>query len=133
VPRGSSNLKYRRRWIAALLALVLVVSQAVAAAHACPITDRSIPFTINAANVIDAMPHCGEAPGDRDSNALACATHCLPERVVHADAPTAPLASQPALFVRLVDLPISSISTSTALASSVTAPPPRLRFSRLLI
>jgi hypothetical protein len=126
-------LRRRRPWIAALLMLALVFSQALAAAYACPLGSQATD-AIDAA-AVDAMPDCDGAPYDTVSAGNLCETHCLPGRQAQqADAPLPPLAAQPPLVVR-VRLDLASIGDGIAArpAPATAAPPPRLRFSRLLI
>jgi hypothetical protein len=126
-------LRRNRPWIAVLLAFVLVFAQALTAAYACPILDASQRSA--AANDTDAMaPDCADMPAEPDATANLCEAHCLPgQQTAQADPPSASIAPQPALIVRLADAPRRFSDTGASLAPISTAPPPRLRFSRLLI
>ena len=113
--------------------LALVFSQALVAAYACPLGSQ--PTEAIFAPVADAMPDCDGMPNDAVSPGNLCETHCLPgQQVQQADAPTPPLATQPPLVVR-VRSHLAEIGDGIAArpAPATAAPPPRLRFSRLLI
>jgi hypothetical protein len=124
-----------RSCMALLAILGLLFAQFVTAAHACTIDlSASLPATIVATAVDEAMPSdC--AGGVSRANANVCESHCTHGQQIDAqsDAPTAAIALQPALTVR-VSLPIvrRSFDTITLHARS-TAPSLSLLFSRFLI
>lgn len=112
--------------------LTLVFSQALVAAYACPLGSQAEAIV---APVADAMPDCDGMPNDMVSPGNLCETHCLPaQQIRQGDAPTPPLAAQPPLVVRMrSDLAEIRDGFATRPAFATAAPPPSLRFSRLLI
>src|SRR5690349_4177765 len=83
----ASPLRRRRPWIAALLMLALVFSQAVVAAYACPLGSAAAFDAIDVVRVAEAMPDCDGMPRDAVPPANLCETHCLPgQQVQQADA-----------------------------------------------
>ena len=119
-------------WIAALLTLALVFSQALVAAHACPVAEPSAVTALHAHAAV-SMPDCAGMPETADPKGNVCESHCLTgQHVQHNDAPSAPVAPLPALTVR-VDAPhVVTVDAFTDVHPRAT-PPPRLRFSRFLI
>ena len=113
--------------------LAMVFSQALAAAHACPL--GSPATTAIVAAVAETMPNCDGMPKDPVSSGNLCETHCLPgQQVQQADVPVPALAAQPPLLVRpRFDLTEIRDGIAARPAPATAAPPPRLRFSRLLI
>lgn len=128
-------MRRRRPWIAALLMIALAFSQALVAAYACPLGSRATSDVIDVAHAAEAMPDCDGMPDDALSAANLCETHCLPgQQVQQADAPTPPLAAQAPLLVRVrSELAVIGDGIPAGQAPATAAPPPRLRFSRLLI
>ena len=115
--------------------LALVFSQAVVAAYACPLGGRATTDAIGVGHVAESMPDCDGMPDDAVSPGNLCETHCLPgQQVQPSDVPTPPLAAQPPLVVRVrFELAANGDGISAQPAPPSAAPPPRLRFSRLLI
>ena len=120
----------RRHWIATLLMFVLVFAQAITAAHACPIFAASSSEHLAQAASVD----CATMAKLAGSTVNACELHCFATQVdAPGDAPTTLLAPQPALMVRVVDSVATEFDATSALSSICAAPPPLIRFSRLLI
>ena len=115
--------------------LALVFSQALVVAYACPFGSPMATDAIDVVLVTEAMPDCDGAPAHGVSSGNLCETHCLPaQQVQQADAPTPPLAAQPPLIVRVrSELAAIVEGVPARPAPATAAPPPRLRFSRLLI
>jgi len=115
--------------------LALVFSQAVVAAYACPLGSAAAFDAIDVVRVAEAMPDCDGMPRDAVPPANLCETHCLPgQQVQQADAAIPPLAVQPPLVVReRSELAAIADGIPARQAPATAAPPPRLRFSRLLI
>ena len=114
--------------------LALVFSQALAAAHGCPLGSPAASDAIDVARVADAMPDCDGMPDGAVPPANLCETHCLPgQQLEQVEVPTPPLAAQPPLIVR-DRFELAAIADGIpARPAPATAAPPRLRFSRLLI
>jgi hypothetical protein len=127
-------LRRRFKWIAALLTIALVFSQGLVAAHACTVGNPVATQMPGTASAVDRMPDCAGTDHEAPPPANLCETHCLPaQQAQQADVPTAPIAPLPALIVQV---PVLLIGPSRVFADVVppsAAPPPRLRFSRLLI
>ena len=119
-------------WIAALLTLALVFSQALVAAHACPVADFDAVTTLHG-HAAASMPDCSGMPDSGDPIANVCESHCLTgQHAQAADAPYPPLAPLPALTVRTDAPRVTAVDAFTDV-HPLAAPPPRLRFSRFLI
>ena len=135
IVKGGSSLRRRRPWIAAFLTLALAFSQALVAAYACPLGSPTASDAIDVARVAEAMPDCDGVVAHTVAPGNLCETHCLPgQQVQQADAPTPPLAAQPPLIVR-VRSELAAIREAILAREipATAAPPPRLRFGRLLI
>jgi hypothetical protein len=115
--------------------LALVFSQAVAAAYACPLGGQATMDAIGSGHGAEAMPDCDGMPDDAVPRANLCETHCLTgQQVQPSDAPTPPLAALPPLVVRVrFELAANGDGICAQPAPPTAAPPPRLRFGRLLI
>ena len=115
---------------------VLAFAQVATAAHACTILNPSSHLPAKVAQLDQAMPaDCAGMAKQSNSTVNVCESHCfaIPQIDAQADAPVASAAAQPALTVRLLD-PFVSVPTSASVLSPISAaPPPLLRFSRLLI
>ena len=113
--------------------VALVFSQALVAAYACPLGSQATDAVV--ARVAEAMPDCDGMPDDAASSGNLCEAHCLPAQQIQlADAPLPPLAAQPPLIVRVrSDLAEICDGIPAQQAPATATPPPRLRFSRLLI
>ncbi len=125
-----------RRFIAALLMLVLAFAQAVTAAHACPVLDPASPSPAQAAQSEATMlADCPEMAKRANSTVNVCVSHCFADQQVdaQADAPAALVAPQPALVVDLTDPYVPTLATALSLLPVIAAPPAQLRFARFLI
>ena len=126
----------RRPWIATLLMSVLVFAQVATAAHACAILNPSSHPPAQIAQPDQAMlADCAGMAKEANSTVNVCESHCfaIPQIDAQADVPVASSAVQPALTVRLVDPFVSLPTSASALSPISAAPPPLLRFRRLLI
>jgi hypothetical protein len=136
-PRGiiraeAACLRRHATWIAALLTLALVFSQALVAAHACPVADPAAVNTLHG-HAAASIPDCSGMPDGGDPNANVCESHCLTgQHAQPADTPYPPLAPLPALTVRTNAPQVTPVHAFTDVHPRA-APPPRLRFSRFLI
>ena len=89
-----------------------------------------------ATQVDAAMPaDCQEMAKQGNSSANTCWAHCYAGPQVDADdyAPAPLVAPQTALLVRLADPGLPNLVPAQWLLPFIAAPPPQLRFSRLLI
>ncbi len=113
--------------------LALVFSQALVAAYACPLGSRATDAIV--VPVAEAMPDCDGMPNEAVLPGNLCETHCLPgQQLQQADAPIPPLAAQTPLVVRRrSDLWEIRDGIPARPAPATAAPPPHVRFSRLLI
>ena len=113
--------------------LALVFSQAVVAAYACPLGSQATAAIV--APVADAMPGCDGMPTAVVAPGNLCETHCLSaQQVQQADSPLPPLSARCPLIVRgQSDLAEIRDGMAARPVPATAAPPPRLRFSRLLI
>jgi hypothetical protein len=87
-----------------------------------------------AAGALPMHADCAGMANQPHSTANVCIAHCAgnDQSNANADVPTAAIAPQPALNVRLsVDYVLARSAVS--LVSPTAAPPPHLRFARLLI
>jgi hypothetical protein len=129
------RLKRRRLWVAALVTWSLVYAQAATAAHACAMLASASPAQAMQTSAQPMPPGCPEMAKRSGSTANVCQSHCLAGQHVYgqADVPSASIAPQVPLTVRLADEFIPARFTTSSLAPLATAPPPQLRFSRFLI
>jgi hypothetical protein len=123
-----------RPWLVTLLALLLGMSQVLAAAHACSL-GGAIPLDNLAASALAvAMPaDCPEAEDSPVPQGNVCETHCLAaDQSSQGVSPVMAFASHPPLVVD-VPAPLQAQSAATFQVSPYGgAPPPELRFARLL-
>ena len=130
-------MRRRRQWIVALLIVGLAYAQVVTAAHACTMLAPGSQVPAQASVPADqAMPaDCPEMAKQFDSSLNVCLSHCdFGQQVdVHTDVPTAAIAPQVALTIRLAVSHVCTNVDGTTLLASLAAPPPQLLFSRFLI
>jgi len=131
---GTCFMRRRRQWIAGLLTFLLAFAGIIAAAHGCALQQWALQ-PVTAAAAFESMPDCADmARHDAQSN--ACESHCVGghQANAQAEAPTASLALQPALRVQVAMHRLLPASASREPPAAVSAaPPPHLRFTRLLI
>jgi hypothetical protein len=121
-------------WIAALLTLALLFSQGLVAAYACTIGDGPAARLSGKVRMVEHMPNCSGMDDEQPAPANLCQSHCLPAQPAQQlDAPTAPIAPQPALIVQMATSVAVALHAPTDVFPAAAAPPPRLRFGRLLI
>ena len=118
-------------WIAALLMLALLFTQGLVAAHACTMGDR--PATPSG-QAMEPMPNCSGMDDEQPPPPNLCEAHCLQAPPAQPfDAPTAPIIVQPPLIVQVAAPASVALRAPIGVVPAAAAPPPRLRFSRLLI
>ena len=125
-----------RLGIAAFEMWGLAFSQAAIAAHACALLSPSgLPAQTAASHVQPMHTDCAGMANQSHSTLNVCLSHCngSDQSSANADIPTAAVAPQPALSVRLSTVCVTSRAALWSLALPAKAPPPRLRFSRFLI
>jgi hypothetical protein len=116
--------------------LGVVFAQAVTVAHACTLAVPGSAPTQSASMVDATMPSdCAAMAKRGTTNGNVCDAHCAygQQIDVQPDVPTAAIAPQPALTVRIVWSMVCTLHESTALDARSTAPPVSLLFSRFLI
>ena len=126
----------RRRWlIAAVMMWSLAFAQAVVAAHACSMLISVLPGQATAASAQPMPPGCKGMAAQSNATLNVCESHCFAGQQVngHADIPSASIAPQIALTVRVTEVFVPTYFTASSLAPLAAAPPPQLRFSRFLI
>ena len=132
-------IRWRRRWVAGLVAIGLLFAQIVTVAHACTLV---VPASQAVASVEpaddDAMPSdCPTMAKRVAANAKVCDSHCAygQQIDVQPDAPVAAIAPHPALTirVRVVSSIVERALATIFLHARSTAPPVSLLFSRFLI
>ena len=131
-----SMIMRRRAWIATLLMSVLAFAQVATAAHACVILNPSSHPPAQIAQLDQAMPaDCADMAKQAGSTVNVCESHCFAGHPVtaQADAPVAVAAPQLPLTVRVVDPFVAVPALVSAPWAISAAPPPLLRFGRLLI
>jgi hypothetical protein len=128
-------MRRRRLWIAAVVMWSLVFAQAATAAHACAMLGSALPERATPASTQPMPPGCAEMAKRSGSTTNVCQSHCLAGQHVYgqADIPSASIAPQVALTVRVANEYIPAHFTTSSLAPLATAPPAQLRFSRFLI
>jgi len=129
------RLKRRRLWVAALVMWSLAFAEAATAAHACAMLASAPPGQAMQASTQPMPPGCPEMAKRSGSTPNVCQLHCLAGQHVYGqvDVPSASIAPQVALTVRVADEYIPAHITTSSLAPLATAPPPQLLFSRFLI
>lgn len=116
---------------------VLVFAQGVTAAHVCSILAPA-PQGLAQAGTPDAQVMPADCPAmakeSEGATANVCSSHCVFGQQVdaRADAPTAAIAPQVSLKIRLVG-PSGAANAENALLAAPGAVVPRLLFSRFLI
>jgi hypothetical protein len=129
-------MRRHRTWIVAIVMWCLAFAQAATAAHACSMLAIPSPSKVQTVKPptqpMDAA--CTGMASQSDSTVNLCASHCVgnDQSNANADVPTAAIAPQPALNVRL-SVDCVRARSSTSLVSPTAAPPPHLRFARFLI
>jgi hypothetical protein len=127
-------LRRRAPWIAVLLTIALLFSQGLVAAYACTIGDGPAARLSGKVRMVEHMPNCSGMDDEQPAPANLCQSHCLPAQPAQQlDTPTAPIALQPALIVQMATSVAVALHAPTDVVPAAAAPPPRLRFSRLLI
>jgi hypothetical protein len=123
-------LRRYRRLLAAALACVLAFAGVVTAAHACALVGVP-PDAVAAA---EPMPDCAEAAPAADPAASTCEAHCVAGQSLEAQshAPVALATPQPALRIEVVHGPVHATLARANLRPLEAAPPPLVRFARLL-
>lgn len=131
----SSIVRRRRVYIVALVIWSLAFAQAAVAAHACAMLSLTSPAQVAQTNTPPMPPGCAEMAKRSGSTTNLCQSHCLAGQHVYGqlDIPTASVAPQPSLAVRITEAWASVNFTASSFAPLATAPPSRLRFSRFLI
>jgi len=136
IAMGTYFRRRRRQWIAGLLTFLVAFAGVIAAAHGCALQQLALqPVTAGAAFDSALMPDCADM-ARHDAQANACESHCVggQQANAHAEAPTASLALQPALRIQVAMHRLLPASASREPPAAVSAaPPPHLRFTRLLI
>jgi hypothetical protein len=112
----------------------MAFASVVAAAHACTFRDVMTHGFADAASTGTNMPNCDDVPASAGADANVCAFHCVSGNLLDVPSVAALSVAPSALRVDAPD-PLSGARTArpyevTALAA---APPPLLRFARLLI
>src|SRR5206468_2161853 len=127
----------------------VIAAQSAMAVHACSLALSGLPMSppsevvVTASEVVVTASEDGLSGGSgngagvpiqgEDPVAL-CHFHCKgdPQIDAHADAPTAPIAPQPALMVVTRDQRLPASAAMTLLPVRSSAPPPLILFSRFL-
>ena len=131
------NIRTRRarRFVGAALALLMAFASVVAAAHACTFRDATAHGFADAA-ATGGMPNCDDVPANAGAAANACAFHCTSGNLVDVQ-PLVPAGLSVAPSALRVDAPDGLSRGRPTLPYELTAlaaaPPPLLRFARLLI
>jgi hypothetical protein len=129
-------VRRQRRWVAGLMMVGVAFAQVVTVAHACTL---AVPMSeaATAARLVDTPmpPDCTQMAKRSIATGNVCDSHCAygQQIDVQPDAPTAAIAPQPALTVRVVSPIVQPSHDSAALDARSTAPPVSLLFSRFLI
>ena len=128
-------MRRRRFWIAAVVIGSLGFAQATTAVHACAMLASGSPVQATQTGAQPMQPGCAEMAKRSGSTTNVCQSHCLAGQHAYGqvDVPSASIAPQVALTVRVADEYIPAHFTAASLAPLATAPPPQLRFSRFLI
>ncbi len=112
-------------------------AQIVTVAHACPaLTPPAQGSTAASAAGTAPMPSdCAAMAKQAGSNANVCQSHCVAGQQVGSDAqtPSAALAPQVALAVRVCATETPVLASLRASLPRAAGPPPTLLFSRFLI
>ena len=116
--------------------MAIVFAQAVTAAHACPritLSYRSSAMTGPTAAMPQPCPP-GVIKKMGDGTNL-CESHCLSDRQLNtpSDTPTAAVSLQPPLLLQLLDALAVRSRGFSSIQPLDSAPPPLLRFGRLLM
>jgi hypothetical protein len=111
-----------RRWIASLLAVVLVCLQLATAAYACP-----APQATAHAAAMAAMPDCESMSSMDSEQPQLCKAHCERDKQSVNNVPVVDVAPAPTvdwLFTRAVfQLPAEDAETLPAVLAAHTGPP----------
>jgi hypothetical protein len=128
-------VRRHRVWIVGIFVGTLVFAQAAAAAHACALLSSSMPAQPIDASAPAMDPGCAGMAAQSHSTVNVCVSHCVgsDQSNANADVPAAAVPSQPALTVRLYEVSAAAHTSPSSLVSPAAAPPPHLRFARLLI
>jgi hypothetical protein len=113
----------------------LAFSQAAAAAHACSMLRSASPGQATAASAQPMPPGCKGMAAQSDSTFNVCQSHCFDGQQAQGqvDVPSASIAAQPALVVRIAEACAPAHFIASSLLPLAAGPPPQLRFSRFLI
>jgi hypothetical protein len=125
----------RRMCIVAVVMWSLAFAQGAVAAHACSMLTFAAPGQASEANAQPMPPGCEGMAAQSSATLNVCESHCFAGQQVsgHADIPSASIAPQLALTVRVTEVSVPAFFTVSSLAPLAAAPPPQLRFSRFLI
>jgi hypothetical protein len=120
--------------IMAVVMWSLAFAQAAVAAHACSMLTSAAPGQAIEANAQPMPPGCEGMAAQSNATLNVCESHCFAGQQVsgHADIPSASIAPQLALTVRVNEVFVPTF-TASLLAPVTAAPPPQLRFGRFLI
>jgi hypothetical protein len=113
----------------------LAFAQGAVAAHACSMLTSASLGQTDAASTQPMPPGCEGMAAQSNATPNVCESHCFAGQQAHgqADLPSASVAPQLALTVRVTDVSVPAFFTVSSLALLAAAPPPQLRFSRFLI
>jgi hypothetical protein len=128
-------MRRRRLWIAVLLTWCLAFAQAAVAAHACSMLTSALPGQAIEATAQPVPPGCEGMAAQSNATLNVCESHCFAGQQAYgqADLPSASIAPQLALTVRVAEVFVPAYFTASSLAPVAAAPPSQLRFSRFLI
>ena len=131
----SLRVRRRRLWIAAIVMWSLAFAQAAAAAHACSMLTSASPEQAAAAGAQAMQSGCEGMARQSDATLNVCQSHCFDGQQAYGqvDIPSAAIAPQPALTVRITEACAPTYFITSSFAPLAAAPPPQLRFSRFLI
>ena len=120
-----------RRLLAVAMTCIVAFAGTVTAAHACALASAAPPAVASAA---EAMPDCVETAPAADTAANACEAHCVAGQSLEPQglAPVVLVAPQPALRIEVVDRSVHATLARPKLRPLDAAPPPLVRFTRLL-
>lgn len=127
-------MRRNRLCIVAVVIWSLAFAQAAVAGHACSTLTSASPGQATEANTPPMPPGCQGMAAQSNDTLNVCESHCVAGQQVsgHADIPSASIAPQLALTVRVNEVFVPTF-TPSSLAPVTAAPPPQLRFSRFLI
>ena len=132
------SAKSIRRFVAGFASVVILFGQLALTAYACPVQFVAAPVAmVHGASHGDAgeAPCAGMDAAPVNSNANACEVHCTDGVAIPAapDLPPVVLTALPAATAALAELGTTDAAAKALVAPVAGAPPPTLKFCRLLI